>query len=52
MASDIPQDRLDAGTMMNRYETFLISAAEINAGNPRWERADIEFVNKQLARER
>jgi hypothetical protein len=52
MASDIPQDRLDAGTMMNRYETFLISAAEINADNPRWERADIEFVNKQLSRER
>ncbi|MCL2637322.1 MAG: zinc ribbon domain-containing protein [Oscillospiraceae bacterium] len=46
------QDRLDAGTMMNHYESFLLSAGEINSGNPRWARADIEFVNKQLARGR
>jgi hypothetical protein len=51
LASGDAQDRLDAGTMMNRYETFLLSLAEINADNPRWERADIEFVNKQLSRQ-
>ncbi|MDR2559954.1 MAG: zinc ribbon domain-containing protein [Oscillospiraceae bacterium] len=51
LASDDVQDRLDAGTMMNRYETYLLSLAEINSGNPRWVQADIEFVNRQLARE-
>ncbi|MCL2696802.1 MAG: zinc ribbon domain-containing protein [Oscillospiraceae bacterium] len=51
LASGDVQNSLDAVTMMNRYETYLLSLAEINSDNPRWERADIEFVNKQLARE-
>jgi hypothetical protein len=43
-----PQERLTAATMMGHYESFRLSLSEINSGNPRWEQADIAFINKQL----
>lgn len=46
--SDDMRDRLTAAHMVENYEIFLRSLNEINAGNPRWERADVEYVNKQL----
>jgi hypothetical protein len=52
LSSGDTQDMLDAGTMMNRHESFLLSLSEINSGNLRWERANIEFVKTQLARGR
>jgi hypothetical protein len=51
IAGDNKGDRLNAATMMNFYETFLLSVDEINSGNTRWERADIEFVNYQFTLE-
>ncbi|MDR2532456.1 MAG: zinc ribbon domain-containing protein [Oscillospiraceae bacterium] len=46
--SDDPQERLTASTMKGNYDSFLLSLSEINAGNPRWERADTAYVNKRL----
>lgn len=50
--SDDALERMAAETLINHYNNYLLSLAEINADNPRWLRADIEFVNKQLARHR
>jgi hypothetical protein len=52
LSSDDPLENQTAHQMMNYYNTFLLSVNEINAENPRWERADVEYVNKQLMLER
>jgi len=49
--SSDPLESLTASTMMSDYNNFLRAVNEINSGNPLWERADVEYVNKKLLTE-
>lgn len=44
------EERVRAATMLGLHDNFLRSVEEINAGNMRWQKADMGFIKTRLSR--